>query len=45
MAIDQKDLNKDGGFWKEEEQIQIKALEHLKELKRLKVFDFHKITP
>lgn len=21
MAIDSKDLNKDGGFWKEEEQI------------------------
>ena len=45
MAIDQKDLNKDGSFWKEEEIIQQKALEHLRELKRLKVFDFHKLTP
>ena len=45
MAIDQKDLNKDGGFWKEEEQIQQKALDHLKELKRIKVFYFHKIMP
>ena len=45
MAIKIEDLNKDGGFWKEEEQITKKALDHLKELKRLKVYDFHKITP
>ena len=45
MAIDLKDLNKDNNFWKEEEMIRQKALEHLRELKRIKVFDFHKVAP
>jgi len=45
MAIDLKDLNKDNNFWKEEEMIQQKALEHLRELKRIRTFDFHKVAP
>jgi hypothetical protein len=33
MAIDQKDLNRDGNFWREEEILLKKAQAHLKELR------------
>ena len=45
MAIDYKDLTRDKNFWKTEAEIADKALFYLKQLQRLKPFDYHKIQP
>lgn len=45
MYVDYKDLTKDDNFWKQENDITKFAMLHLKELKNLNVYDFHKLSP
>lgn len=45
MYVDYKDLTKDENFWKNENDITKFAILHLKELKAVKPYDFHKLSP
>ena len=45
MAIDAKDLTRDNNFWKTEQEIQQRAIQHIRDLKKLKPYDYHKIQP
>lgn len=45
MYVDYRQLNADDNFWKTEKEITKFAYQHIKELKRLKPFDFFKLAP
>ena len=45
MYVDYKDLTKDENFWKQENDITKFAMLHMKELKELNTYDFHKLKP
>jgi hypothetical protein len=45
MYVDYRDLTKDENFWKAENDITKFAMLHLKELKKVQPYDFHKLSP
>jgi hypothetical protein len=45
MYVDYRDLTKDENFWKNENDITKFAMLHLKELKKVQPYDFHKLSP
>ena len=45
MYVDYRQLNADENYWKTEKEITRFAYQHIKELKRLKPFDFFKLAP
>jgi len=45
MTINAAELTKDKNFWKQESEIQERAVQFINQMKRIKPFDVHKLQP